>query len=190
MLQPIEGDMVLKSIALLSAIAFGVVGCDVQRGRFTTSGVNSLAFSSHLGCIDIVDGYGAKPFNEKDAVEQHLLYVMIVCSGVQEFKSGSNSDYGKYVTTLNHTWDTKTGTLAVSIHWDRQADTVAIGKQKFTREKGNVFVVRLEANKEIVGQQLTSVGPHADFQQLLEHVHQMLPNDELIASLKLHEQVK
>jgi len=176
-----------KHFILLSAMILGVIGCDVQRGRFSTSGDSSGSFSSHVGCINIVDGYGAKPVNGANKDEGHLLYILIICPGAQEIGSGGSSDYGKYVTTLNHMWTTKTGTLAVSVRWNREDDTVEVGKQNFIREKGNVFVVRLEQNKEIDCQQLANLGPHASFQQVLEHVRQQLPKDELIASLELHK---
>lgn len=121
---------------------------------------------------------------------QHLLYVLIVCPGVQELGMSSGTDYGDYVTTLDHTWGTKTGAITVSIPWDRRTDTVTIGKQTFSREKGNIFVVRVEPNKELVGQQLTSLGPNASFHQVLEYICQQLPKDEFIRSLKLPDNLK
>lgn len=179
----------LKIVALLVIIAAGSIGCNVQRGRFVTTGGQDAPLSPQTGSIDIVDGYSAKA-NGTNAVPQHLLYVLIVCPGVQELGMSSSTDYGDYVTTLNHTWSAKTGAFAVSIPWDRRTDIVEIGKQKFSREKGNVFLVRAEPNKEIVGRQLTSLGPNAGFHQVLEHVRQQLPKDEFIGSLKLPDDLQ
>ena len=173
-----------KSVSIVAVGALLIVGCGDQRGRFSTSGGGFRAFSENRGFITIVDGYDRKPTRDVDRQEQHLLYLIYMCSGGL---SGSSSDYGQYVTTLNYRWNTSTGTFVVSVRWDRQADTVAIGKQKFIREKGNVFVVRLDADREVVGQQLKSLGPHADFQQVLKHAREQLANDKLMASLKLQE---
>ena len=175
-----------KLILLFLVVALGVVGCGVQRGRFVTTGATLNSLSSPVGSIDIVDGYETKTAHETGILnEQHLLYILIVAPGVQEHGSSSRSDYGKYVTTLSHIWNTEKGTLTVSIPWNRQTDTAMIGKQEFVREKGNVFVVRVNANGEISGQQLASLGSHIRYQDVLKYIQQQLPNDELIASVKL-----
>ena len=101
--------------------------------------------------------------------------------------SGSSSDYGRYVTRITYTWDTRAGTISVPLLWDREADTVAISGQTYGRDKGNVFVVRRESNGRLAGQQLASLGPHAQFAEVLQHVRQQLTNDELIASLRLED---
>src|ERR1039458_8674742 len=175
----------VKFIILLLVIAFGLIGCGAQRGRFLTTGSQEAPLSPETGSIDIVDGYSTKAFKGTNAVPRHLLYVVIVCPGVQELGMSSGADYGEYITTLDHRWSTKTGVVAASVSWDRRTDTVEIGKQKFSRDKGNVFIVRCEPNKEVVGQQLTSLVPNAGFHQVLDHVRQQLPNDEFIGSLKL-----
>ena len=117
----------------------------------------------------------------------YLLYLLIITPGVQEHASSSSDDFGKYVTTLNHSWDTDKGAFSVSIPWNRQTDVVTIGKQDFLREKGNVFVVCLNLGGKIVGQQLTSLGAHSNFIELLDSVRKQLPKEELFSSLKLSE---
>ena len=165
----------------------GIIGCGVQHGRFVTTSDSSSEFSSPVGSIDIVDGYEKQPAHEADVLSDHLLFILIVTSGVQEHGSNSSSDYGKYVTTLSHTWNTDKGRFAVSIPWNRQTDTVTIGKQEFVREKGDVFVVRLNANGEIFGQQLPSLGGPARYQEVLKYVQHQLPDDKIIASVKLYK---
>ena len=177
-----------KTFLLFLILLLGIVGCDVQRGRFVTTGDTGNSLSSPVGSIDIVDGYETKPAHETGILnEQHLLYVLIITPCVQEHGSSGHRDFGKYVTTLNHAWNTEKGTFAVSIPWNRQTDTVTIGKQEFIREKGNVFVVRLSAGGEISGQQFASLGPHIRYPEVLQYIQQQLPNDELIASVKLNK---
>ena len=142
-----------RLIPILFLLVLGIVGCDVQRGRFVTTGDSGNSLLLPVGSVDIVDGYETKPVHDTGVLnEQHLLYILIITPCVEEHGSSSGSDFGKYVTTLNHEWSTEKGTLTVSIPWDRQTDTVTIGKQQFIREKGNVFVVRLGTKGEISGQ--------------------------------------
>jgi hypothetical protein len=114
--------------------------------------------------------------------DEHLIYLMFLCPGGL---SSNGSEYGQYVTTLNYGWGTGTGALAISVQWDRQADTVVVGKQEFIRENGNVFVVQSEANGAVICRQLGSLGPYATFQQVVELARKTLSHDELIKSLTL-----
>jgi hypothetical protein len=175
-----------KTIPLL--LLLGIVGCGVQRGRFVTTGDNENALLSPVGSIDVVDGYETKPAHETGILnEQHLLYIFFITPCVQEHGSSGHSDFGKYVTTLSHAWNTEKGVLTVSIAWNRQTDTVTIGKQEFIRENGNVFIVRLNADGEVSGQQLASLGAHISYQDVLQYAHQQMPNDELISSVRLYK---
>jgi hypothetical protein len=177
-----------KTIPLFLILLLGIVGCDVQRGRFATTGSTMNPLLLPVGSIDSVDGYETKPAHETGILnEQHLLYILIITPDIQEHGSSSSSDYDKYITTLRHTWNTDKGTLTVSIPWNRQTDAVTIGKQEFIRDKGDVFVVRLNANGEISGQQFESLGLHIRYQDGLQYIHQQLPNDELISSVKLYK---
>jgi hypothetical protein len=178
----------LKFVSLIVVVVLGVIGCGVQRGRFVTTGDTGNPFLSPVGGIDIVDGYETKPAHETGILnEQHLLYVLIITSAVQEHGSHSSIDFGKYVTTLSYAWNTEKGVLAVSIPWNRQTDIVTIGKQEFIREKGNVFVARLNANGELSGQQFASPGLHVRYQDVLKYIQQQLPNDKLLSSVKLYK---
>jgi len=170
------------------ALVLGVFGCGVQGGRFVTTGSRSNALSSKAGCIDIVAGHEIKQTEETGiANEQNLLYVLIITAGLQEYGSSSSNDYGKYVTTLNHTWNTDKGVFSISIPWNRQTDTVTIGNREFIRANGNAFLVRIDANAQITAQQMRSLGSHVSFQKALEDICQQVPNDESITSLKLQK---
>jgi len=176
-----------KIIPLLFILLLGVVGCDVQRGRFSTMGNSYCTFLSNIGGIDIVDGFGAKPANTTNTDEQNLLYILIVGPSVEVHGSSSHSSNDKYFTTLDYSWNTEKSPFAVSIRWNRQTDVVAMGKREFIRAKGNVFVVRLDAGGEIASQQLANLGSHESFSEVLKHIQQQLPNDQLISSLRLYK---
>ena len=165
------------------ALLILLAGCDVQRGLFSTSGERSQALLPHPGCIDVVSG---QPLTGGDTSDQNLLYLVIVLPGLKARGSGSSSDYGTYVTTLTFHWETDTGSVSVPVHWDRQRDTVSVSKQTFVRSKGNVLVVRREADGALTAKQMGSL-VHADGPAVLAHLRQQLPNDELIASLQLQD---
>jgi hypothetical protein len=179
---PVQRGVIVAFAAIFSIFALVLVGCGDQRGRFSTTGGNSRAFSSNLGFITILDGYNNNPATEADKVEQHLLFLIFLCPGAP---SGNNDDYGQYITTLTYTWRGAAGNTVVAVHWDRQTDDIAVEKQNFHREKGNLFIIRIADDGKTVCQQLTSLGPNADFQQVLEHARQQLPHDELISRLTL-----
>jgi hypothetical protein len=133
---------------LLSLVALGLVGCGQQRGRFSTSTDRARGFSSHVGYIQIVSGnrLGLLGINKGD--EEDLLYLLVVCPRTKSHGSSSGADYGKYVTTLSHSWQTEAGTISVDVRWDRSTDVVSLGTEEFVREKGNFFVVRLETDEK------------------------------------------
>jgi hypothetical protein len=161
-----------KCNLILLVLIVGAFGCDVQSGRFVTTGENSTALASSVGRIAIVTGYEAELARTTGTInEQNLLYIVIATPANQTHASGSSSDYARYVTTLNYSWDTELGTFAVSIPWDRQKDTVKIGGKKFDRSKGNVFLVEIGTNG-VSGRQFASLGLHARFQDVLQSIQQ------------------
>jgi hypothetical protein len=173
---------------LLLVLVFGTIGCGVQRGRFATTGDEFNALVSPVGGIDIVSGYETASAKSTGAInEQHLLYMLILTRSNQEHGANSSSDFGKYVTAINHTWNTENGQLTTSIHWDRQADTVLVGAQEFIRAKGNVFVVRVDTNGVASGQQLGNLGAHSNCQEVLSYIQQQLPGDVVISSAQINK---
>jgi len=164
-------------LALLVLMA----GCGVQRGLFCTTGGQSQALSPIPGCIDIVSG---RALSGADTSDQNLLYLVIVLPGLQTRGSGSSSDYGTYVTTLLFHWETGTGSVSIPVQWDRQRDTVSVSNQTFVRSKGNVFVVRREADGALTATQAGSLA-HGNAPMVLRHLREQSPQDELIASLRL-----
>jgi hypothetical protein len=174
-------------VAILSVLVLGFNGRDdhLQHGRFVTFGDRYLAFSSSGGGINIVEGCPSKPDNLVRDSNQDLLYLIFVSADSPLRHSAGNFVMGPYVTSINHTWNGGTNDLTVSCAWNRQKDTIAVGKQEFSRQKGNVFVVQLDAKRKVFCRQLASLGPHSSFQQVLEHARQQLPNDEQIRKLTL-----
>jgi len=158
------------------------MGCDAQRGHFSTTGDRSTSLSQ-VGLVDIVEGHS----NDKDAPSQDLMYVLVVCPGVEAHGSSSGIKMEQYLTILNYSWNTGSSGISVQVQWNRDSDIVSIGDKSFARDKGNVFVVRREAGGKIAGQQLSSLGMHAAFPEVLRHAQQELTNDQLIASLKLNK---
>jgi len=177
-----QGSVTVAFTVIFSIFALVLVGCGDQRGRFSTSGGSSRSFSSNLGFITILDGYNNNPVTGADKVEQHLLYLIFLCPGAP---SGTSADYGQYVTTLNYTWRGAAGNNVVAVRWDRQKDNFTVGEQEFSRQKGNVFVIRIGGDEKTTCQQLANLGPNADFQQVLEQARQQLPNDEQLKKLAL-----
>jgi hypothetical protein len=174
------------NILIICTIALAMTGCGQQRGRFTTTGSQYGALLPAIACIEIVDGEEVEPSQNSIVGLQHLLYVVIVYPGAkQKTSEKASGNFDTYVTTLEHSWVTEDGLIKATIKWDRQADTVAIGKQRFNRKDGDVFILRMGANKEFIGQQLGRLGPRADFKEVLRYVREQQPEDKPISLLKL-----
>jgi hypothetical protein len=172
--------------SFLLVLMLGMTGCNVQRGRFITTGDTFNSLVSPVGGIDIVTGYETASAKSTGVVnEQHLLYLLFLTRSYQQHGANSSNDFGKYITTINHTWGTENGQLTTSIHWDRQADTVMLGTQEFIRAKGNVFVVRIDTNGVASGEQLGSLGAHSDCQEVLSYIQHQLPGDTVISSAQI-----
>lgn len=175
---------IFRFVAIITLLLFGVTGCDIQRGRFVTSGDRYWPFSSPGG-ICIVQGSPTTPvIGGASGSDQNLLYVIFISPKWPQ-KDTSGVGFSKYVTTVIQTLSTGTRDIKVLFDWNRQKDTIAVGKQEFPREKGNVFVVQLDVKGEVICRQLTSLGPDSSFQQVLEHARQQLPNDKQIRKLTL-----
>jgi hypothetical protein len=180
-----DGKVIFKCVAMISLLLFGITGCNVQRGRFVTSGDLYCPFSSRGG-ICIVQGSPTTPLiGGSSGKDQNLLYVMFITRNFPHADESGSIVFGEYVTTLPYILNNGGSDIEVSLNWNREKDTIAVGKQEFSREKGNVFVVQLDAKGEVVCRQLASLGPDSSFQQVLDHTRQHLPNDEQIRKLTL-----
>src|ERR1035441_3743570 len=148
-----QGVLRMRKCAQFALLVL-MVGCGVQRGLFSTSGERSQALLPHPGCIDVVSG---QALGGDDTSDQNLLYLVIVLPSLKARGSSSTSDYGKYVTTLTFRWETDAGSVSVPVQWDRQRDTVSVSNQMFVRSKGNVLVVRREADGALKAKQMGSL---------------------------------
>jgi hypothetical protein len=168
---------------LLAVVALAMVGCGAQSGRFVTTGAELDPLLVPVGSIDIVSGYEN---GSADVSDRHLLYLLVLTPGLQQHWSGpSGSDFGEYVTTLNHNWDTDAGKFAVSVSWNRKRDVVTIGSQEFQRRAGDVFIVTVNTNGSVSGEQLPTLSTPAGASRLLQYVQQQRPNDKRISSVVL-----
>jgi hypothetical protein len=174
--------IIVAVVAVLVLLVIGIVNCPFQFGRFTTDASRSVAILPQPGLIEIVEGTPSG----SDALHQDLLYLLVVCPNVQTHGSGSGMKMDTFVTTLNYTWDANPDSISIQVKWNRETGKITIGVQKFSRENGNVFVVEGETSGKISGYQLPSLGSHAGFPEVLRHIQQEMPNDNIIDALKLY----
>jgi hypothetical protein len=167
---------------LMSVAAAAITGCGAQGGHFVATGEESQPLLTPVGTIEIVSGLEN---GSPDVSDRHLLYLLILTPGLRQGWSGSSSDFGKYVTTLKHNWDTEAGSFAVSVSWDRKRDVVTIGSREFQRRAGDVFVVTVNTNGAVSGEQLPSFSAPGGASTVLRYIQQQLPNDKRISSIVL-----
>jgi len=169
----------------LVAIALVIAGCSGQRGQFVSSNVKSAAFATTTGYLEIVTGNRTTAFGGAADPEQNLLYLIIVCPGMQVKGSQDNVNHDTYTTELSHVWTNETGRASVRVAWDRRRDEVRIVDRTFSRKKGNAFLVHRQTNGDFSAQQLADLGPTADFEGALRLARKQNPNDKLLGELQL-----
>jgi hypothetical protein len=151
----------MRKLAPLSLLlAFVIVGCNAQRGRFASTGNGLSTFESRIGGVDIVEGYTNSAFGGEQGPQIDLIYTLIVGPIIPTEGAHSESqscNYDTYLTTLDYSWTFGGRTFAVSIRWNRETDTVSIGSQEFSRDKSNVLVVRIDESGKVLSEQLSSL---------------------------------
>jgi hypothetical protein len=177
------GIIIVVVLALLIFAAPLILNCPFQLGRFNTDASRSAAISPEHGLIEIVEGSPSG----LDGDHQDLLFLLVVCPKIQTHGEGSGMKMDTFVTTLNYSWDANPDKISIQVKWNRQTDKITIGDQEFIREKGNAFVIERETSGKINGHQLSSLGSHASFQEVLNHAQKEMPDDKLISSLKMYK---
>ena len=167
-----------------------VSACDLKRSQFYPSGQKSLNSSSHVGELVVV--YGQSPLTSEDAktAYQNYLYVMIVCPGVKAAESKAHQDgiEGDLMSApvIYHSWETTTGAVRVHFTWDTRSDTVSVGREKFSRKSGNVFVLIRNVNGSVLAQQCGNLDSQADFPELMQHLRRLFSTNNLVSSVKFY----
>jgi hypothetical protein len=174
-----------KFITILSIFVITTTGCNVQRGRFVTSGDEFFPFLSPGGLIIVKGSPTTFLIGGASGNDQNLLYVLFISPEFPRLNTSGSIIFTEYSTRLSHMLNDGTRDIPVSFEWDRQNDAILVGSQKFSRVKGNIFIVQLNAKGKVVCRQMTGLGPHSSSQRVLEFVRQQSPNDELIRNLTL-----
>jgi hypothetical protein len=182
-----RGMSFLRNLNLLTLLlAIGLTGCHDgrQHGQFSSMGSSMTPLEPTPGVLGIVSGYALAADGRHAGDKQTLLYLLVVCPGIDPRDNGISENDGPYTTTLKYSWGTE---ISVSIPWDRRADTVSIGGRAFDRSKGNVLVIRRGSDGKFTGQQLKSLdakGRHLLCETVLLHIREQLPGDAVVASLR------
>jgi hypothetical protein len=133
----------------------------------------------------VVKGCSLGPQHKSVGLTENLVYLVVACPGLVSSGTAESSKGDTVVNVFTYTRKTPSGSVPISLKWDRRDDIVTMGGQRFGRETGNVFTVRREMNGQIISRQVSSLGPNADFPSLLRHVREQLPNDKIIDSLRI-----
>ena len=166
---------------------------------YSVNGQRMFSYASdHVGGLVVIDGRLPKEELRQQIADgtyantnrHNWFYLMIICRDVkaaanQGSGSGINHDLMSY-PRFHYEWATDKGTARVSLRWNMWTDNVSIGGQKFNRKKGNVFVVVRESNGELMTRQCGTLSSQADRPEIVRHIRQRLPDDELVKSLRYH----
>jgi len=173
---------------LLALCSFGAGILFVVTTPYSVTGQMGLPlYSGHVGQLTVIQG---RPRKNGTPALHNWLYVMIICRDVQAAESrssssGINKDIMSY-PLFHYGWATQNGTADVSFRWNTWTDSVSIGEQKFKRKNGNVFVVVRNPDGQLTTQQCGSLGPSAASTEIVPHIREQLPQDALVASVRVH----
>jgi hypothetical protein len=172
---------------LALVLFLGLCGCDIGTEKFIAPGAGGVGLASHNGLFWIIPGYALHNNGTNMGSKENLLYVLVVCPELYANSHGDGVNFGQRYNTYRAFWGTRTGDVTVAVTWDKRADKVKIGKQQFSRDLGNTFVVVRQPPGELRVTQLPSAGPDADAEAALRHIQLHMTNDALVSSVELHE---
>jgi hypothetical protein len=173
---------------LLALIAFSC-GCSdgSQKGKFAVSGSESHALANQPGSLVILRGQPLNADHQPAGADRPLMYMLVVCPGLQANGSESEAGAGSFRSTHKLTWFATPNDVTIEIIWDRSKDTVELHGQKYNRPDGNIFVVVRELDGTISSWQVDSVEPDADVNQVMRHIREELSSNKLITDARLVE---
>jgi hypothetical protein len=177
----------MRTPLLFLAIAF-CCGCSngSQKGKFAVSGSESHALASHPGSLVILRGQPLDD-NQPAGADRPLMYVLVICPGLQTNGFGSEADEGSFRSTHKLTWFAQPNDVTIEFTWDRSKDTVEIHGERYGRTGGNIFVIVRQLDGTISSWQVDSVEPDADAKRVMRHIREELSNKKVIADVKLVE---
>ncbi len=162
-------------------------GCGgAQGGKFANTSNRESTIVPNVGFILIARGAPLR-HSAVTGPEANLLYVLVVCPGMQGELTGTRSNIGRFTSDYWHSWSTPLGEVSLSFIWDRVADTVHLAASDYQREHGNAFIVRRDPT---VGtwraQQLSSIDPQLSAAEALREIQFQAADDPAITSLAIY----
>lgn len=176
--------------SLLLVVAFVCFGCDWrQKGKFAVSGSKSHALASHAGSLTILRGHALTTDYQPTGDDTELLCWLVVCPGLLANGSGSESNEGTYRSVHKETWFAASHDVTIELAWDRRNDDIEIHSKRYKRSDGNTFVIIRDADGGVSSWQIKGVEGNADHARVMRHIREQLPDNELVATVKLVEVV-
>ena len=175
-------------VGLLLLLAF-VAGCidGRQKGKFAVSGSSFRALANYPGSFIELRGRALADDDQPTGASKPLMYILVVCPGLQSSGSGSEAADDSYQSTHRIVWRAQPKDVAIEFTWNRAEDTVQIHGSHYRRTEGNIFVVIREKNGNISTWQVQNIDASADVNDVLHHIREQLPDVPILADLNLTE---
>lgn len=158
-----------------------------QKGKFAVSSSGECALANHPGSLVILRGHALTRDNQPTGADVPLLHVLIVCPGLKANGSGSDSSEGTYRSIHKLTWFATPNDVTSEFSWDRARNIVEIHGQQYDRVDGSIFVVVRHADGTVTSWQVNSIDGNIDEKDLLRHIREQLPKNQIIADVELVE---
>jgi hypothetical protein len=173
--------------AVLLIVVLGLLpGCRLASGeKYIAPSANSMDLVSHPGVFWIVPGHALLDGGRTMGPQQNLLYLLIVCPKLSASARGTATDYGESLNVYLSNWETTQGKVSISVAWDKRADMVTIGKDRFKRREGSVFVVVRQSHGELVSSQLPNPHRDLDANDALRFIQERMKDHEIVSEVRL-----
>lgn len=172
-----------RSVGL--ALMLLMVGCELEsKDRFISNSAKSIYFTPSSGVLWIVPGTEVYKGGRTGA-QCNLIYLVVLCPGIIVNGKGGSTEYGENNNTYISRWVTDKSVVEVSVSWNKAADSIHVGREKFSRRDGNTFLVLRDPKGKISVTQLK--GPGKDLQpvEIIELLEQQLKDDRAKSVLRL-----
>lgn len=161
-------------------------GCDIGTdNQFITAETSCGELRSPTGVWWVVPGYALEDKGRKMGAQGNLIYLLVVCPELSPIMRRTAVAYGGAINNYVSEWGTSTGKVSIAASWNKRSDKVAIGKQEFERDRGNILVVIRKPSGELSCTQLASPASSLDRKSLLKFIKEKLPGEPVIQSAEL-----
>jgi hypothetical protein len=171
----------------LTAIALCAAGCGgAQEGKYANSGNREVAVLPGVGSILIARGAALRD-SAIVGPEENLLYVLVVCPGLEGGSTGGRSNVGRFTSEYWRRWSTSAGEISLALAGtaSRIQCTLLAGSMIAGMAMLSWFAV-MQRQAPGLHIRCRGIGPQLTPADALRQIQSQLSDDPVISSLGIY----